>query len=161
MNHNPVCRLATGDDLAELAEMRWDFRLEESDGVTVNDKPTFLAACVAFLARGLAEGRWAYWIAVVDGQIVSHIYVCTMEKVPKPNKLDDADGYVTNVYTRPAYRNRGIGSALMAHVKAWALEQDYNTLFVWPSEESVPFYRRAGFAGPSDLLEIEIRPYVQ
>ena len=140
--------------------MRWDFRMEESDGVAANEKATFLAACIAFLQRGLANGTWAYWIAVVDGQIVSHIYVCKMEKVPKPNRLEDADGYVTNVYTRPAYRGRGIGSELMAHVKAWAKEQDYNQLYVWPSEASIPFYARAGFVGHSDLMEYEVRPYV-
>lgn len=160
MNALAIYRLAGADDLAELAEMRWDFRMEESEGVAANDKTTFLRACIAFLQRGLTTGTWAYWIAVVDGQIVSHIYVCKMQKVPKPNKLDDADGYVTNVYTRRAYRSLGIGSELMAHVKAWAKEQDYNQLFVWPSEASVPFYGRAGFVGHSDVMEFEVRPYV-
>jgi GNAT superfamily N-acetyltransferase len=152
-------RVAGTADLAELAAMRWDFRLEESGGAA-HDRASFLTACHAFLQCKLAEGAWAYWIAIADGQIVAHIFVCRIDKVPKPNRLQDCDGYVTNVYTRPAYRGRGIGSALMKHVTTWALEQDMGTLFVWPSETSRTYYARAGFVGGSELMEYEVRPYV-
>jgi ribosomal protein S18 acetylase RimI-like enzyme len=80
--------------------------------------------------------------------------------VPKPNKLNDVLGYVTNVYTRPAYRGQGIGTQLMTHVLAWAREQDLESLIVWPSETSVGFYERAGFRGSPDMLEYGVRPYV-
>jgi GNAT superfamily N-acetyltransferase len=80
--------------------------------------------------------------------------------VPKPNKLDDALGYVTNVYTRPDYRGQGIGTQLMTHVLIWAREHDLESLIVWPSETSVGFYERAGFQGSPDMLEYAVRPYV-
>ena len=83
-----------------------------------------------------------------------------MRKVPKPNRLDDALGYVTNVYTRPAYRGQGICTQLMANVLQWASEHDLESLIVWPSEASVGFYERAGFRGSPDMLEYEVRPYV-
>jgi GNAT superfamily N-acetyltransferase len=108
----------------------------------------------------MAEGAWTYWIAATEGQIVSHIFVCRIDKVPKPNRLQDADGYVTNVYTRPACRGNGIGSALMQRVKAWAQEQELGALFVWPSAASIPFYERAGFAGQSEVMEHHLRSYV-
>ena len=53
--------------------------------------------------QGLREQRWTYWVAQEETQIVSHIYIQHVPKVPKPNRIDDALGYVTNVYTRPAY----------------------------------------------------------
>jgi hypothetical protein len=37
----------------------------------------------------------------------------------------------------------------MRHVVAWAHAQDLEMLFVWPGEESLPFYERAGFT-PED-----------
>ncbi len=153
-------RIATEADIDALAEMRWDFRIEEAEGQAVNDKPTFLAACREFLRKGLHNDEWTYWVATSDGEIVSHIFVLSILKVPKPNRLEDADGYVTNVYTRPAYRGHGIGSELMNHVTAWAKEQDLGTLFVWPSERSIAYYERAGFVGHSELMEYEVRPYV-
>jgi ribosomal protein S18 acetylase RimI-like enzyme len=140
--------------------MRWDFRLEEAPGPTLHDQTTFLEACVTFLRQGLAEQRWTYWIAQEHTLIVSHIYIQRVPKVPKPNRLDEALGYVTNVYTRPAYRGQGIGTRLMTHVLAWAREQDLESLIVWPSEASVGFYERAGFRGGSEMLEYTVRPYI-
>jgi GNAT superfamily N-acetyltransferase len=155
-----IYRMATEADVDELALMRWDFRLEEAPGATVHDQATFLAACAAFLRRGLTEQRWTYWVAQENTQIVSHIYIQRVPKVPKPNRIDDALGYVTNVYTRPAYRGQGIGTRLMTHVLAWAREYDMESLIVWPSEASVRFYERAGFRGSSEMLEYIVRPYV-
>jgi len=152
--------MASEADVDELAQMRWDFRLEEAPGATVHDQTTFLHACTAFLRHGLAEQRWTYWIAQQETQIVSHIYIQRVPKVPKPNRLDDALGYVTNVYTRPASRGQGIGTQLMTHVLQWAREQDLESLIVWPSETSVGFYERAGFRGSPDMLEYSVRPYV-
>jgi GNAT superfamily N-acetyltransferase len=155
-----IYRMAAETDVDELARMRWDFRLEEAPGATRHDQATFLQACTAFLRQGLAEQCWTYWIAQEDAQIVSHIYIQRIPKVPKPNKLDDALGYVTNVYTRPAYRGQGIGTQLMAYVLQWAREQDLESLIVWPSETSIRFYERAGFRGSPDMLEYAVRPYV-
>jgi len=153
-------RTATETDVDELALMRWDFRLEEAPGTTRHDHATFLSACANFLRQGLCEQHWTYWVAQRDQQIVSHIYVQRVAKVPKPNRLDDALGYVTNVYTRPAYRGQGIGTELMTYVLMWAKEQDLESLIVWPSETSVRFYERAGFRGSPDMLEYAVRPYI-
>ena len=57
-------------------------------------------------------------------------------------------------------RPEGIGARLMAHVLAWAQEQELESLIVWPSETSVRFYERAGFRGSADMLEYTVRPYV-
>ena len=152
--------IATVSDVAELASMRWDFRLEEAPQTPVYDRDLFLNACGVFLKQGIAEQRWTYWIARTDTQIVSHIFVQRIAKVPKPNRLEEALGYVTNVYTRPAYRNHGIGTKLMIHVLDWAREQDLEGLFVWPSEASISYYERAGFKKSSEMMEYEIRPYI-
>ncbi len=118
-----VYRMANEADVDELAQMRWDFRLEEAPGTTTHDHPTFLDACTAFLRQGLVQERWTYWIAQVETRIVSHIFIQRVPKVPKPNRLADELGYVTNVSTRPAYRGQGIGTQLMTRVFAWAAEQ--------------------------------------
>ena len=65
-------------------------------------------------------------------------------------------GYVTNVYTRPAYRNRGIGAALMAYVKEWACQEKLEILILWPSQKAAPFYYRAGFRPSPEALEYPI-----
>jgi GNAT superfamily N-acetyltransferase len=67
---------------------------------------------------------------------------------------------VTNVYTRPPYRGQGIGTELLERVKAWARGEDLQVLIVWPGEESVAFYERAGFSAENEVLEYTVRTCV-
>lgn len=150
-------RTALPADIPTLAAMRWDFRTEPLHVLPACPRDDFIAACTAFLQRALAGPLWVVWLAEEDGQIVSHIYIHIIEKVPNPHSLHPRFGYVTNVYTRPAYRNQGIGAQLMQRVKAWAEEQDLEMLVLWPSRRSVPFYQRAGFIRPNDMLTLNLR----
>jgi GNAT superfamily N-acetyltransferase len=149
-------RLAAESDLPALAQLRWDFRTEWSE-TPPPGKEEFLVYCTDFLLRGWTGGQWVYWIAEEEGQIISQVFVLRITKIPKPARWHDEFGYVTNVYTRPAYRNRGIGAQLMQQVIAWAQAEDLELLVLWPSERSVPFYERAGFSAENDILECAFR----
>lgn len=153
-------RLAGTQDAERLAALRWrhkteDVPPEENPPFDIDEKDGFLRACADFLRQALRE-EFACMVAVEKGEIVAHIYIVTVRKLPKPGKLDGRWGYVTAVYTVPEYRNRGIGGALMEWTKAWCRAQGLEALIVWPSERSVPFYGRAGFDGENDLLELEL-----
>jgi len=134
--------------------MRWDFRTDPDEPAPVVSRKEFLRACEAFMEQGLEHGDWIYWIAVDEGQILSHISVHLFRSVPKPFQLVSRYGYMTNVYTRPAYRNRGIGSELMRHVKQWAQKENVPFIIVSPSETSTAFYRRAGFTFETEFMEL-------
>jgi GNAT superfamily N-acetyltransferase len=152
-------RLATEGDTEALARIRWDSWLEHGQDPPEVNQETFVRECGQILKQRLLSRQWTYWLAILDGEIISQIFIQRIAKVPKPSKIQDAFGYVTNVYTRPAYRGQGIGSRLLAQVNAWAKEQDLEFLILWPSEESISFYERAGFA-PGEVVEYSVRPYV-
>ena len=100
-----------------------------------------------------------YWIAEENGEVISQIFVHKIDMVPRPCKIHDQFGYVTNNYTKPAYRNKGIGSELMKRVVQWAKDEDLELLIVYPSEEAVTFYERAGFYSENDVMELRLRKY--
>jgi GNAT superfamily N-acetyltransferase len=149
-----VYRVAGEKDLEALALMRWEFQREDRPEPLSCEAWDFVEACALFLQRGLAQRNWAYWVAEAEREIVSHLFVQFVEKVPKPGQLHGRWGYVTNVYTKPNFRNRGIGSELLRRVRSWAEEIGLELLIVWPSERSVPFYERAGFSANSEILEL-------
>lgn len=148
-------RTATLEDVPMLAELREAFTLE--DGVHSDRRPDFGQAFSATVGNGIASGRWTVWVAESGAEIVSHVFVGLIEKVPRPTREPRWIGYVTNVYTRPQYRGQGIGANLLEHVTTWATGRDVELLFVWPSDESVAFYERAGFASGRDPLVWESR----
>lgn len=151
-----IYRQTNESDISQLAQMRWDFRTVGKD-VSSFDIAAFLAECCEFLKEGLSSGEWVCWVAEENGEIVSHIYIRRIRKFPKPSRLHDEIGYITNVYTKPEYRGKGIGSQLMQSVKQWATESDIELLFLWPSKRAVPFYEREGFSNKNEIMELILR----
>lgn len=147
----PRVRCATIEDLARLEELRTQFTFEDAlEPPIVRDD--YSEAFASIVGSGIETVRWTVWIAEVDGEIVSHIYVGLLKKIPRPIPGHRSIGYVTNVYTQPPQRGRGLGSVLLDHVQGWARANDVELLLVWPSEESIEFYERVGFASGRDPL---------
>lgn len=149
-------RTASAADIGTLAAMRLAFTFEDPEpGAVV--RPDYDAAFKETVEEGIASGRWTVWLAEANGEILSHVYVGLIEKIPRPTRESRWIGYVTNVYTSPEHRGQGVGTALLERVGEWAAERDVELLFVWPSDESVGFYERAGFATGRDPLVRELR----
>jgi GNAT superfamily N-acetyltransferase len=153
-------RTATVADAAQLAGLRWAWRIDDEPGRASREhRDSFVERFVAFATAGGIDDRWTVWVAEDDGRIVSNIWIYRVPKVPNPGTTSRDFGYVTNVYTVPDARDLGIGTELLAAVKAWAHEVDLEMLIVWPSDRSVPWYRRAGFEPSPEMLELEISGY--
>ena len=162
--HEPegiVYRPATMEDSAALAELRWDFHLEDYPGSAApTERPLFIEACTLWIRHRLALGTWTVWVAEdrATGVIVSQVFVDLVDKVPRPGRLIDQYGYATNVYTRPEWRSRGVGSRLMEWVKWWALGAGLEFLVLWPAETAREFYARLGFVPEAEAINLLLRP---
>lgn len=144
-------RMAQADDLAVLAALRWN--LCQDDDVGRDGRDAFVAAFCRQLPPPHPQAQIVHWLAWHGTQAVAVLSIVRVPKLPAPDDLAGLWGYLTNVYTLPAYRNRGVGSALLAAAAQWARAEALELLLVWPSTRSFPFYRRAGFLrGPDPLV---------
>jgi len=151
-----VYRLATKQDLAALADLRW--RLHTNDR-PVDETERYSRFVEDFVRIGDADprnGELFHWVASVDDRLVGVMSVILVRMVPKPGELDGRWGYLTNCYVIPEMRNRGVGGALLSKVKAWASDLKLRLLTVWPSDPAYAFYERAGFSRPADQLVLPI-----
>lgn len=89
-------RTATIEDLRQLSDLRWDFRMEDGDELPVVSKAEFIEACTLFLEKGLKNGYHTFWLAEENGEIVSHIFIHKIDMIPRPCKINDQFGYITN-----------------------------------------------------------------
>jgi RimJ/RimL family protein N-acetyltransferase len=146
-------RLAAIDDVDQLVQMRWDFS-EEDYGKSAVSFEEFHRICCDFLVNAMESGDWYIWVAEVEGQIVSHMYLQFIHKVPRPGKSPDPYyGYFTNVYTRPGFRGQGIGTKIHSAMEKWSQENEVEFIIVWPSSGSVKFYQRNGFTPCEEAME--------
>jgi GNAT superfamily N-acetyltransferase len=112
------------------------------------EDPAFAVHMADWLA---AEGdRRTTWLAAVGDEPVGMASMLEYRRMPRPDRLDSRWGYVGNMYVRAEFRNRGIGSALLAAVIAAADGRGYARLVLSPSPEALPLYRRAGFVVPDE-----------
>ncbi len=148
-------RQAELKDIEQLIKMRWDFTVEYDvkGKVKESENIRFKEVCKNFLLDALNNQRWIIWVAEVNGEIVSHIYLELIQKVPRPGRITKPFVYMTNVYTVKKFRGNGIGSKLIAHVNNWSMDKKYEFIIVWPSEESIEFYKTNGYKNCKEPLE--------
>ena len=148
-------RLANEADYNELALMKWEHGAEDDidydehnlDGV---NKDEFVEEFFAFLK---AHKEYDIIVAEKNGIVVSAMFVYLIPKLPKPNGNAKYIAYLTNVYTKKEYRNKGIGTQMMNYIKSYLIEKKCELLFAWPSDNSIAWYQRNGFNGDNEIFE--------
>lgn len=132
-----IRRLGPGDEavLELLATEDADFDL---DGRSEALRPLEPAAA----RRYLANPAVLHWVAVEDGSVTGFLY-CLL--VP----LRSGAGQELLLYeigVRRAFRRRGTGRALLAHLEGWMRAGGVDVVWVLADNESaVEFYRGCGF----------------
>ncbi len=155
-----IYRQATPNDFPRLAQMRWDFRTELlTKTLPPGTKEAFLPVMLEFLEEAFHSGQWVMWLAEQDGEIVSHVYIERIRKVPRPTSFDCAYGYLTNMYTVPAWRGKGVGAELLRFAMDWAREQKLEMIILWPAPGRQGFYERGGFIQEPEAMSQKFLSY--
>lgn len=142
----------------QLAEMKWLHGME--DDVDYNEhnlegvnRQIFISDFVDFLK---SNKDYIIFVAEENDTVVSAMFIHMIPKIPKPNGQAEYIAYLTNVFTIKEYRNKKIGTELLAYIKRYLLEQKCELLFVWPSEKSVDWYIGNEFAEDNEIFECRL-----
>ena len=152
MKPDVATRIASDDDLQSLAVLRW--RLKAGDDAPAEGAAfaRFAEEFVRFERVERARGEVVHWIAHLAGKPAAAMSVVAIRKVTSPGDGARRWGYLTNCYVVPEHRNGALGRRVLGAIQSWAREQAFEFIIVWPSERAFPFYERAGFRRPDDLL---------
>lgn len=145
-------RHATEADAAELARLRWQWARE--DGEVADALEDFTDGFRDFVRRALVSGRWAIWVADLDGRLVGNAWVELVDRVPRPDAEKPIWGYVTNVYVEPEARNQGLGGMLLDAAVEWGRYVGADVLVAWPGGAAVSLYERRGFVRSREAREL-------
>lgn len=146
-------RLATAKDARRLAALRYEFRAAQNPAVETES--AFVERCTPWMRERLAPGsHWRCWVTESDGEVVGHLWLQLIEKIPNPAPELELHGYITNVYVRPEKRGAGAATAMLDAAITFCREQRVDSVVLWPTEQSRPLYSRNGFVEPGDILEL-------
>ena len=152
-------RPAAGDDVPQLAQLRYDFRSNLS--APIEDEATFTARCRSWMAERLGDGRWYCWVVVEGGRLIGNVWIQLVEKIPTPTDEPEEHAYLTNFFVQDAARGRGIGSDMLSQVLEWSARRQVHAVFLWPTIRTRPLYERHGFLADGDAMQLLFAPRAQ
>lgn len=111
----------------------------------VDDPMPSLAHVESVWAELLSSPYFRYFGVTLDGQLVAS---CNLTVIPNLTRACRPYGLIENVVTHRAYRNRGLGKAVLARAVEVAWEQNcYKVMLMTgrKDEATLRFYQSAGF----------------
>ncbi|MER7460995.1 GNAT family N-acetyltransferase [Micromonospora sp. NPDC126480] len=132
-----IVRRAIAADVAVLAELR---------GIDGDNLSSYAGWVASHTDTHLP------FVADIDGQVVGAAWLLVAQRVPSNDSLDRWYGDIQSVEVREEYRNRGIGSALMAAILTEARARRLLHVTVHSGRRAIDFYLRNGFSHHRQIL---------
>jgi GNAT superfamily N-acetyltransferase len=150
----PIVRVATGEDAAALARLRYAFRADRHP--VVETEPEFVSRCATWMQSRLAHGSpWRVWVLEHERSLVGNVWLQIVEKLPNPGREPEVHGYISNFFVRPEFRGGGGGTSLLRAALDHCRASDVDSVFLWPTERSTPLYARHGFRPATSMLVLD------
>lgn len=147
MSASPRVRSATAADAPILARYRAamfaDMAALQPGSST---ESVVVASTQRLLERAIPSGEWAAWVAEIDGSAVGCGAAILRPAPPNPACPEGGEAaYLLNFYTEPAFRRRGVATALMTTCLAWCRQRRVVRIDLHASSAGARVYERLGF----------------
>lgn len=140
-----VLKRAETGDAELLAEMRLEMRRERESAPCRIPESDFYRQNLEFFRTGIADGSFISLI-VWDGDRAAACSGLSIQVHPPTYENPTGKhGYITNMYTRPAWRRRGIAKMLVERLIETAVQEGCAQLFLNASPMGRSVYERCGF----------------
>lgn len=150
-------RFATLSDIDQLIELRFQMQKEvhKANEIVLNQE--YKNKLFHFFNKNILSKFYISAVAEVDNKIVSAIGLSTYEKPPSITGGTGLVGYITNVYTLPEFRGRGIASELMNMIVQYSKENHFDKIHLTSIDQAKKVYDKAGFKRPRYIpMELNI-----
>jgi GNAT superfamily N-acetyltransferase len=146
-------------DVEALVRMRFELlHVAAALGVPTNlSDEEWEAARVAtqqYFQRAFPSGEHFGVVAEGQGIVVGCGGIVFMERPPYQGNLQGREAYLMNMYTEPAWRGKGIGSAIVAELLRCARDAGAKRVSLDAEQNARRLYARAGFHGNVEAMEI-------
>ena len=138
-------RKAGIDDVAELIQMRVEFLNEVQTLESSAGKDELYYSLKEYFIENMNADRFMAWVATDNGVIVGTSGVYFYSLPPSYKKKNGKVAYIMNMYTRPAYRGRGIAPTIFGKLISESQDRGCNKISLHATEMGKPIYLKFGF----------------
>ena len=155
MKNYEIRRAGIGD-VDTLVALRLEMRRERETAALEIPESEFAALLSNYFTEAVTHGTFVSFIAW-DGETAAACSGLSVVALPPSyGDLTGKKGYITNMYTRKAYRGRGLATRLLDTLKEFASESGCTTLALNASDAGYPVYKKYGFEDVSNEMKLKI-----
>lgn len=149
-------RFAAAGDLELLVQLRLEYIRADLAELTAAEEAAIASQLRTWIPANLDEWFFAV-LALVDGEPASVAMLAVNEYPANPHFPNGRVGTVLNVWTRPAYRRRGLATTLVGEVIGLGRRLKLSRLELLASKAGQSLYASLGFVlGKDDHLPMEL-----
>ena len=143
-------RFATGEDMQLLIHHRSAMFAEMNVGHKAG-RTVMEPAFATWAARKMAEGSYVSWLACAGEEVVAGLGMLVLDWPPGPDGDQAPRAYLYNVYTEPAYRQRGIARQLVTIAIDECRARGITKIGLHASTAGRPIYEKLGFIPTNEM----------
>lgn len=135
---------ATKGDIPQLIRLRFAYMEDDFGPLSENEKSCMEKQLPDYFGRKLEKELFAF-VARDGGKIVSVAFLLLIEMPANPNVPSGFCGELLNVFTQGEYRGKGLATALIKNLIAFAREKGLCRLDLSATDAGYGLYEKLGF----------------
>ena len=140
-----IFRIAKEEDIHHLVRLRIEFLKEIQIDAPERDMLIFKEKLTDYFLRNMRNGTFLAWFAEADGEVIATSGLAIIERPPQLWNINGKEGYIMNMYTKPSWRRKGIGSALLDKLMDEIKKRDVILATLHATPDGRPLYEKYGF----------------
>lgn len=140
-----MIRLATINDINSLVEFRIKLLSEANINIFNYDWNKYSQVLRTFYHNGISSGRVIAYIAEENKNIIATSIMCFYNITPLLYNLDGKMALLSDMYTTPEYRSKGLGTSLLNSIMEHTRKLGYKKIILNATESGRKLYEKYGF----------------
>lgn len=147
-------RRAAPEDIELLMEWRMEVLREVFSIPPEQPQDGLEAENRRYYQEALRTGSHIACFACIGGEVVGCGGVCLYREMPSPDNPNGKCAYLMNIYTRPQFRRRGVGMAVIGWLVEQAKRRNIAKIYLETSEAGKRLYTGLGFIPMPGMLKL-------
>ena len=146
------CRIAGEQDIPVMCQIRKQQLIDEGIAPDRNIGEEL----TQYFEKKLADHSLVEWLLEDHGSVAATAAIAFFEFPPSYTNPSGVKGYITNMYTAPQYRGKGIASEMLEKLKEEAKIRGVQEIWLISSVYGRSVYKRSGFIEEDNYMRIKL-----
>ncbi|NMM63013.1 GNAT family N-acetyltransferase [Clostridium sp. P21] len=140
-----MIRTATINDIDNLVKLRIQLLKEAKKNIENYNWEKYSQVLKCYYNENLLNGKIAAFLDEENENIVAVSIMCFYNICPSLFNLDGKKALITDMYTVPKYRNKGIANKLLINIMEYAKKLGYKKVTLNSTDDGRKLYEKYGF----------------